>query len=559
MNEHLSFRRLVHHYGRALVLALAAATMLGGYGQARAEDGTAVVVVYNTNLPESKEVADYYAQRRNVPAEQIIGLSLTTTEAMSRKQYNETLLNPLLAALKERKLMQLRDQPDTNWVRVSEASFRYLLLCYGVPTKINPEAGLVERGTEDLRVELKRNESAVDSELACIPRGPYPITGFVTNRFYQATNSTLMQLTNGLLMVTRLDGPSASIAKGLVDLSIEGETNGLWGRVYIDLRGLKEGPYELGDEWLEAAGYVCRRQGLETVIDTNATTFPASFPMSQVAFYAGWYDANASGPFLSPKVEFMPGAFAYHLHSFSAETIRTTNLHWVGPLLAKGATATMGCVFEPYLTGTPDMSAFFSRFIERGFSFGEAAFESQVALSWQTIAVGDPLYRPFVIKPEMRHKGLAQKNSPLLEWAYITVVNRNLFLHRPRSDMLDFLRSLPLTKESAVLTEKRAELYMDQQQLSAALDVYNQVLKLKASPEQRKRVLLKVGEIGQYYGRNRESFEAYQLLVKEYPDYPDIATIYDHLVSLATDLNKPELAEEYRKHIKRATGGGGGH
>ena len=40
--------------------------------------------------------------------------------------------------------------------------------------------------------------------------------------------------------------------------------------------------------------------------------------MSQIALYAGWYERNASGPFAQPKVEFMPGAFAYHLHSFSA-------------------------------------------------------------------------------------------------------------------------------------------------------------------------------------------------------------------------------------------------
>ncbi len=45
---------------------------------------------------------------------------------------------------------------------------------------------------------------------------------------------------------------------------------------------------------------------------------------------------NASGPFTLPKVEFMPGAFAYHLHSFSAFTIRSTTRNWCGPLLAKG-------------------------------------------------------------------------------------------------------------------------------------------------------------------------------------------------------------------------------
>ena len=35
--------------------------------------------------------------------------------------------------------------------------------------------------------------------------------------------------------------------------------------------------------------------------------------MSHIAIYCGWYDASVSGPFALPKVEFMPGAFAYHL------------------------------------------------------------------------------------------------------------------------------------------------------------------------------------------------------------------------------------------------------
>jgi len=64
--------------------------------------------------------------------------------------------------------------------------------------------------------------------------------------------------------------------------------------------------------------------------------------MSQIAIYCGWYDDKVDGPFTMPKVEFMPGAIAYHLHSASATTIRSATECWVGPLLAKGATVTMG-------------------------------------------------------------------------------------------------------------------------------------------------------------------------------------------------------------------------
>src|SRR5258708_6429367 len=41
---------------------------------------TEVAVVFNSRVPESKEVAEYYAQRRQVPKEQVFGLELPTTE-----------------------------------------------------------------------------------------------------------------------------------------------------------------------------------------------------------------------------------------------------------------------------------------------------------------------------------------------------------------------------------------------------------------------------------------------------------------------------------------------
>jgi len=49
----------------------------------------------------------------------------------------------------------------------------------------------------------------------------------------------------------------------------------------------------------------------------------------------GWYDSGVTGPFYRASVEFLPGAFAYHLHSFSAANLRSASENWVGPLLAR--------------------------------------------------------------------------------------------------------------------------------------------------------------------------------------------------------------------------------
>ena len=86
------------------------------------------------------------------------------------------------------------------------------------------------------------------------------------------------------------------------------------GAAYFDARGITDPRYKVGDEWILTGAELFRRLGFDTVVDKNPETFPADFPMSQIAIYAGWYSGNADGPFAQPVVEFiLPGAFAYHL------------------------------------------------------------------------------------------------------------------------------------------------------------------------------------------------------------------------------------------------------
>jgi uncharacterized protein (TIGR03790 family) len=376
------------------------------------DTGQQVVVVYNSAMPESRQVAEHYAARRGVPALQIIGFDLPKTETMTRAEFENDLERPLYKKLESSALWKLRgmtrptEKGKTESVDVvGESKIKYAVLCYGVPVKINEVTGLNDAST-NLNPALRRNEAAVDSELALLPMfgSKRPLTGVFVNPSFAVTNVSTLQPTNGLLLVARLDGPSAEIALHLVDKAIEAETNGLWGRAYFDARGLTNGPFKLGDDWIRTAAAVVRRYGYETLLDDQPSTFPFNFPLSQVALYAGWYDGNVSGPFTKEKVEFMPGAIAYHLHSFNATTIRTPSEHWVGPLLAKGVTATMGSVNEPFLQGTPDLAVFFSRLFFNGFTFGEAAYACQAWLSWQNTIIGDPLYHPAGPNPDSREK-----------------------------------------------------------------------------------------------------------------------------------------------------------
>jgi uncharacterized protein (TIGR03790 family) len=356
--------------------------------------GEEVVVIYNSNLPESQGLAHFYARKRSVPAAQIIGLPLSTSETISRSEYRHVLQRPLAQQLEELKLWRLGrgSVPNTNGTRravartVVASKIRYAVLCYGVPLKIRPDSDLGEPGEAALRPELRRNGAAVDSELACLPQtySGYLLAGPLVNTLYATTNAANLHPTNGILLVTRLDGPTPEIARDLVEKSLQAETSGLWGRMYFDVRNIADPGYKIGDDWIRAAAQMARQLGYDTELEESPEIIPASFPLSHVALYMGWYQENVGGGFALPRVEFMPGAFAYHLHSFSAPSLRVTNSSWAGPLLAKGATCSMGTVDEPFLTGTPDLGVFLGRWSFLNFSYAEAAYAAQGVLSWQT-------------------------------------------------------------------------------------------------------------------------------------------------------------------------------
>ena len=65
-----------------------------------------------------------------------------------------------------------------------------------------------------------------------------------------------------------------------------------------------------------------------------------------------------------------------------------------GRRCTKGAAASIGNVYEPYLQFTAQLDIFNDRLLH-GFTFAESAYMSMRVLSWMSVMVGDPLYRPY--------------------------------------------------------------------------------------------------------------------------------------------------------------------
>ena len=189
-----------------------------------ANPGDEVVVIYNSRLPESKALAEFYARKREVPQQQIFGFHMTDGEEMSREEFRNDLQRPLAKKLEDLNLWRTGrgDLPGTNGTRVRvtrkvvESKIRYAVLCSGVPLKIRRDTTLAEAEEATMRPELRRNEAAVDSELACLPLtySGYTLAGPLVNNFYSTTNASQLHPTNGVLIVARLDGPTPAIARG---------------------------------------------------------------------------------------------------------------------------------------------------------------------------------------------------------------------------------------------------------------------------------------------------------------------------------------------------------
>ncbi len=383
-----------------------------------------VVVVANSRDPDSEPIARYYMQKRGIPDKNLVIIDTPVEPDVTWGVFVDKIFNPLRSRLVKDGWLQAY----TTDLKDSEGRLRYvfygnkidfLVICYGIPVRIlNDPARLKPTPLTIEHKELDTNQAAVDSELSLLAAPDTPIAGFVSNPLYNKLTPDAYARTL-VVKVARLDGPGITAVRGMIDSALEGEARGLQGRAYIDMGG----PHEEGEAWLKSASASLRKLGFDISEDHESSLFTWRTRFDAPAFYFGWYAAQPSGPISDPQFHFPPGAIAIHIHSFSGDNIRQAGVHWVGPLVIRGAAATVGNVFEPYLSFTHHLDLFMDA-LAAGKTTGEAAYYSLPALSWMEIFVGDPLYHPFATGlPEQlaRHA-----SAPTAYSAYAVIRQMNL-------------------------------------------------------------------------------------------------------------------------------------
>ena len=483
---------------------------------ARTPEASATVVVFNRADPESEKLAKYYAIRRDIPRDHIVGLTCSSAEEISRSEYETTIAGPLRAIFQTRGWWTLAKNGEGQ-TAVRRTNIRFLALIRGVPLKIASDPTIAASSfIEGLPPQISsRNDASVDSELAALGIPAPSVAGIVVNGYFRSYKSILdNSIYPGLLLPARLDGPSPLVVRRMIDDSIATERDGLWGWSYVDARGITDGGYAEGDRWMKNAVTSMRAQGLPVIFENTEPTFPDGYPVTNAAVYYGWYASSANGPFAQPGFQFRPGAVAVHLHSFSASTLHSTTENWCGPLLVRGAAATLGNVYEPYLSLTANLDVFQDRLMA-GFTLAESGYMAQRALSWMGVVVGDPLYRPYAVWSEFHDPIPPHTPSSWETFRHIVQTNGGNVLQAANA-----LRKEAEQSSESMFLEALGDAQADAGDNASALSSFQKAQPLAKDPAVQMRLYFETITAFQSLGRKPEAIALSRDVSKNCPPGP---------------------------------------
>ena len=377
-----------------------------------------VMVIANTRANDSLDLAEYYMQQRHIPVKNLIKIRTTWKEHCSRETYDEEIRNPIREALAtlggEKRIrclvtmygVPLAIEPPRPEDNVQAAQLKQRLQVLNKEQKGAKDNRLVEIVKEKKQIEQQvaqgekmDSRAAVDSELALVLAGDYPLEGWLPNPYFLGfrEQKTLLKR-DTVLMVSRLDGPDPATVRRLVDDALFAEKKGLQGRAYFDARWPKPAEkkldgYALYDASLHTAAERLRTSGRmeEVKLDARDTLFQKG-DCPQAALYCGWYSL---GHYVD-AFTWVRGAIGYHIASAECATLKQKDSQvWCKRMLEEGVAATIGPVYEPYVQAFPLPDLFFLTLTEGYLSLAESYLVSLPYLSWQMVLIGDPLYQPF--------------------------------------------------------------------------------------------------------------------------------------------------------------------
>jgi uncharacterized protein (TIGR03790 family) len=301
-------------------------------------------VIFNRDDPLSTRIAQYYAARRHIPAQNLVGLAVPDRASISRDE-----LGVLRAEM-------LRELPTSVQSLLLVWSRPYAVECMSVTTAW--AAGYLPAFCEP----------------GCRRTRLSPL--FDTRGWLPAD-------TVGWLPAMLLPSADEALARAVIDRGIEADGSHPTGTVYL----VKT---EDAARNVRAVGYADTKSLVGNRIGIREVATPIEGPLPDiVAYFTGAMRVQELS-----ELSFRPGAVADHLTSAGGQLdggSQMSALEW----LRQGATASYGSVSEPcnHLGKFPSPAIFLDHYL-RGDTLLEAYWKS-VAMPGQGLFIGEPLARPF--------------------------------------------------------------------------------------------------------------------------------------------------------------------
>jgi uncharacterized protein (TIGR03790 family) len=395
--------------GRALIASFALLWIASG---AFAMSPKQVLVVYPTNGPDldkdgvndSKQLADYYVQKRGIPAANVLGVNISVIQVGyyyggEYPKFYEDLVVPIKARL----------------AKLGPDSIDVILLVGAIPLETRNAAGasvsvdnslmmLSELEASPNKITAKDNpyfeaRPTVGAHPAHFDHRKYKLG---TSELYLVSRISSMDQVDQVLYAERFLSPLEGYYHGFVYVDSEYGQGGS-GNVapYTDEYLLSQakarsgnfGPSEaeadmniaFAEHYVRESGFplkwenttnglVIGQAGAKFSDGTSALTAPRAL------FYGGWYNYGR----YTDVWDWLPGSVVCDLNSGST---------FANGALSHGASAASYVIGEPYRTGhpRPDVLLYY---LLNGYSFAEASSLATPTVGWMTVNQGDPLYTP---------------------------------------------------------------------------------------------------------------------------------------------------------------------
>jgi uncharacterized protein (TIGR03790 family) len=326
-----------------------------------------VLLVTNTNSPDSVAISDYFKQVRPIVHEVLINCS--NSETVSFIQFNNTIRKPIEDYLISNNLVD---------------SINYIVTTKGIPLRYSGSPYITTSVDSALTLIL----SQYSYKLGALGNGTN-YAGTIHNPYYY-TDSTFSRSTYGIYLVTRLTGYTVDDVKQLISPT---NTYINTGAILLDRNPTKSGGYAGWDKQIETASIALTANGISNIFD-NTTRFIMN--RGNLSGYVSWGSNDGNGPSNSSQwnLTFLPGSIGETAVSTSARSFQpgtTYGQSLIADLIHSGISGVKGYTDEPQLSAIarPNLFVWYSD----GYNLADSFYMSSIYLGWRDVVVGDPKMR----------------------------------------------------------------------------------------------------------------------------------------------------------------------